>query len=128
MPTDAPARLRGASRAMPHGGAGRLLLAALGVALFALAAPAARAEGDAGAPRPAADREAAALKVEGSLMCHCGCTDLTVRVCNCGVAAGIKDDIRARLAAGQSPEAGVAAHGAQYGRRARSAQEAAGPR
>jgi cytochrome c-type biogenesis protein CcmH/NrfF len=90
--------------------------AALALALVAAGALPARAETAGGAAR-----EQAALAVENGLMCHCGCTDLTVRVCNCGVAAGIKDDIRERLAAGQSAADVIAAYVARYGAQIRSA-------
>ena len=69
----------------------------------------------------ASDREKAALAIEEDLMCHCGCTDLTVRVCNCGVAAEIKADIRSRLKEGQTPAAVEAAYVAKYGEQIRSA-------
>lgn len=68
-----------------------------------------------------APHEKAALAIEEGLMCHCGCTDLTVRVCNCGVAAGIKDDIRDRLGRGESPAEVEAAYVARYGEQIRSA-------
>ncbi|HZN04985.1 MAG TPA: cytochrome c-type biogenesis protein CcmH, partial [Candidatus Polarisedimenticolia bacterium] len=103
-----------------------LITAALAMALAALP-PAARAGEPsaaraAGAAAPdAAGREEAALAIEEDLMCHCGCTDLTVRVCNCGVAAGIKDDIRDRLARGQSPAEVEAAYVARFGEQIRSA-------
>jgi cytochrome c-type biogenesis protein CcmH len=91
--------------------------AALGLVLFAAAALPLRAEAIPAGP----EREKAALEVEQGLMCHCGCTDLTVRVCNCGVAAGIKDDIRERLGAGQSKADVIAAYVARYGAQIRSA-------
>ena len=91
--------------------------AAFGLALLAAAALPARADG----PPAGAAREEAALKVEQGLMCYCGCTDLTVRTCNCGVAAEIKSDIRDRLAAGQSSEDVIAAYVGKYGAQIRSA-------
>src|SRR5262245_34780703 len=60
-------------------------------------------------------------EVETRLMCYCGCTDLTVRACSCGTAAGIKDDIAARLARGESPDAVVAAYVRERGPQIRSA-------
>jgi cytochrome c-type biogenesis protein CcmH len=89
----------------------------LGLILFAAAALPIGAAGIPAGP----ERERAALEVEQGLMCHCGCTDLTVRVCNCGVAAGIKDDIRERLNAGQSKAEVIAAYVARYGAQIRSA-------
>ena len=89
----------------------------LGAALLAAASPA-RAEDPAGA---GAAREEAARKVEEGLMCYCGCTDLTVRACNCGVAAEIKSDIRERLSAGQSSAEVIAAYVGKYGAQIRSA-------
>lgn len=83
--------------------------------------PLARAAEPAPADAAGAPAEKAALEIEGHLMCHCGCTDLTVRVCNCGVAAGIKDDIRDRLARGQSPAEVMAAYVARFGEQIRSA-------
>jgi cytochrome c-type biogenesis protein CcmH/NrfF len=117
MPTE---RAAGAAPARFPAAPGRLAAAALGLVLLAGPAPLARAD-DPSAGAAGAAREEAALKVEGDLMCHCGCTDLTVRVCNCGVAAGIKTDIRERLAAGQSPAAIVAAYVERYGAQIRSA-------
>jgi cytochrome c-type biogenesis protein CcmH len=67
-----------------------------------------------------------AEKIESRLMCYCGCTDLTVHVCNCGTAAGIKSDIRQRLVAGQSPDQIVDAYVAQFGEQIRSAPTASG--
>ena len=103
------------------------LLAAVATLLLAGLAAAtdpARADEPAAAPGPAASasaREQAAVEVEKGLMCYCGCTDLTVHVCNCGVAAEIKSDIRERLAAGQSKDDVVAAYVAQHGAQIRSA-------
>lgn len=91
--------------------------AALALVLSAAAALPLRAEAIPAGP----EREKAALEIEQGLMCHCGCTDLTVRVCNCGVAAGIKDDIRERLGAGQSRAEVIAAYVARYGAQIRSA-------
>ena len=98
---------------------------AFALALVALgAAPASARAADAapaaGAPA-AAEREATAQAIEEGLMCHCGCTDLTVRVCNCGVAAGIKEDIRDRLANGQTPSEVTAAYVAKFGEQILSA-------
>jgi cytochrome c-type biogenesis protein CcmH len=90
------------------------LLAALGLAAACLAPPAAAATED------------PAEKIESRLMCYCGCTDLTVHVCNCGTAAGIKSDIRQRLATGQSPGQIVDAYVAQYGEQILSAPTTSG--
>ncbi|HEV8200836.1 MAG TPA: cytochrome c-type biogenesis protein CcmH [Candidatus Polarisedimenticolia bacterium] len=94
------------------------LLAVIGLALLAAGALPARADAP---PAAGAAREPDALKVEEGLMCYCGCTDLTVRTCNCGVAAEIKSDIRDRLAAGQSPDDVIGAYVARYGAQIRSA-------
>jgi len=108
-------------------GAARRVAAAALLGLAALASGPAAAAADPAGTAPAgaavanAAREETALKIEHGLMCYCGCTDLTVRVCNCGVAAGIKSDIRERLAAGQSPEEVIAAYVARYGAQIRSA-------
>ena len=101
--------------------AGRVVAA---LALVLLAAPVTPARADAAAAGAALEEQA--LKVEEGLMCHCGCTDLTVKVCNCGVAAGIKTDIRERLAAGQTPDQVVDAYVAQYGAQIRSAPTRSG--
>ena len=77
-------------------------------------------------PTASAATETPAEKVESRLMCYCGCTDLTVHVCNCGTAAGIKSDIRERLAQGQSPDEIVSAYVAQYGEQILSAPTASG--
>lgn len=60
-------------------------------------------------------------EVEGRLMCHCGCSNLTIRDCACGTAAGIKADIAARLAAGQTADQVVAAYVSNHGEQIRSA-------
>src|SRR2546422_9615196 len=59
--------------------------------------------------------------VEGRLMCYCGCSDLTVRVCTCGTADSIRAEIAGRLAGGESPEQVVAAFVARHGEQIRSA-------
>lgn len=97
------------------------VLALLLVPLAASPGPV-RADEPAAAPAASASaREEAAVEVEKGLMCYCGCTDLTVHVCNCGVAAEIKSDIRNQLAAGQSKEQVVAAYVARHGAQIRSA-------
>jgi cytochrome c-type biogenesis protein CcmH len=60
-------------------------------------------------------------QVEGQLMCYCGCAGLTVRVCTCGTADGIRDEIRTRLTAGETPDQVVAAYVARHGEKIRSA-------
>ena len=89
--------------------------AAATIALLALPATPARAAG-------AADQK----EVEGRLMCYCGCSNLTIRDCSCGVAAGIKADIAARLANGQSSDQVVAAYVKERGEQIRSEPERAG--
>jgi len=101
----------------------RAARAAVLAALLLAGSAAARA---ADAPAVGAPAEEAARAIEEHLMCYCGCTDLTVRVCNCGVAAGIKDDIRDRLAKGQSPDEVEAAYVARYGEQIRSAPTRSG--
>jgi len=59
--------------------------------------------------------------VEGRLMCYCGCADLTVRVCTCGTADTIRQEIAARLGNGESPDQVVAAFVARHGEQIRSA-------
>jgi len=54
-------------------------------------------------------------------MCYCGCADLTVRVCTCGTADGIRQEIAARLVNGESPDQVVAAFVARHGEQIRSA-------
>ncbi|HUD71787.1 MAG TPA: cytochrome c-type biogenesis protein CcmH [Dongiaceae bacterium] len=88
--------------------------AALGAAILAAAAPARAADPDTRA------------RVESRLMCYCGCTDLTVKVCNCGTAANIKADIAARLDAGATADQVVDAYVAQYGEQIRSAPTRSG--
>jgi len=65
-------------------------------------------------------------EVEGRLMCYCGCANLTIRDCSCGTAAGIKADIAARLAKGQSSDQVVAAYVSRHGEQIRSAPERSG--
>lgn len=65
-------------------------------------------------------------QIEGQLMCYCGCADLTVRVCTCGTADGIRGEIRERLAAGETPEQVVAAYVSRYGEKIRSAPTKSG--
>jgi len=60
-------------------------------------------------------------EVEGRLMCYCGCSDLTVRVCTCGTADAIRQEIAGRLANGESPGQVVAAFVARHGEQIRSA-------
>lgn len=95
-------------------------LAAAPPAVLATDAVLAADAAPAGAAVPDA-REETAVAIEERFMCHCGCTDLTVRVCNCGVAAEIKGDIRDRLAAGQSRAEVEAAYVARFGEQILSA-------
>jgi len=60
-------------------------------------------------------------QIETRLMCYCGCSDLTVRVCTCGTAEAIRRDISDRLAAGQTPDQIVATYVASRGEQIRSA-------
>lgn len=65
-------------------------------------------------------------RIEGKLMCYCGCSDLTVRVCSCGTAASIKEDITGRLAGGQTPDQVIAAYVQKYGEQILSAPTSEG--
>jgi len=65
-------------------------------------------------------------QVEGQLMCYCGCSDLTVRVCSCGTADSIRQEIASRLGNGETPDQVVAAFVAQHGEQIRSAPTKSG--
>jgi len=65
-------------------------------------------------------------QVEGRLMCYCGCSDLTVRVCTCGTADAIRREIAERLARGETGDQVVVAFVGQYGAQIRSAPTTAG--
>ena len=65
-------------------------------------------------------------QVEGRLMCYCGCSDLTVRVCTCGTADSIRQEIAGRLDNGETPDQVVAAFVAQHGEQMRSAPTLSG--
>jgi cytochrome c-type biogenesis protein CcmH len=60
-------------------------------------------------------------EIEEALMCYCGCADLTVRVCTCGTAASIRQDIATRLANGDSNEEVLASFVARHGEQILSA-------
>lgn len=60
-------------------------------------------------------------QIESRLMCYCGCSDLTVRTCTCGVAASIRDEIAERLGRGETSEQVVAAFIARHGEKILSA-------
>lgn len=64
--------------------------------------------------------------VEGRLMCYCGCSDLTVRVCTCGTADAIRQEIAERLGNGETPDQVVAAYVARHGAQIRSAPSKSG--
>jgi cytochrome c-type biogenesis protein CcmH len=87
------------------------------MALLLVAAPAATLAGAA----PTARQE-----VEGRLMCYCGCSDLTVRVCTCGTADAIRQEIAERLGRGETPDQVVAAYVARHGAQIRSAPAKSG--
>ena len=59
--------------------------------------------------------------VESRLMCYCGCSDLTVRICTCGTADAIRGEIATWLSGGETPDQVVAAFVARYGEQIRSA-------
>ena len=65
-------------------------------------------------------------EVEGRLMCYCGCADLTVRVCTCGTADAIRQEISERLGNGETPDQVVAAFVSRHGAQIRSAPAKAG--
>jgi len=65
-------------------------------------------------------------EVEERLMCYCGCADLTVRVCTCGTADAIRQEISERLANGETPDQVVAAYVSRHGAQIRSAPSKAG--
>jgi cytochrome c-type biogenesis protein CcmH len=65
-------------------------------------------------------------QVEGRLMCYCGCSDLTVRVCTCGTADSIRQEIAGRLANGETADQVVAAFVAKHGEQIRSAPTTSG--
>ena len=74
-----------------------------------------------GTGAPSASEATPQRQVEARLMCYCGCTDLTVRVCTCGTADAIRRDIADRLARGETADQVVTAFVAQYGAQIRSA-------
>jgi cytochrome c-type biogenesis protein CcmH len=65
-------------------------------------------------------------EIEGRLMCYCGCADLTVRVCTCGTADAIRQEIAERLGNGETPDQVVAAYVTRHGAQIRSAPAKAG--
>jgi cytochrome c-type biogenesis protein CcmH len=65
-------------------------------------------------------------QVEGRLMCYCGCSDLTVRVCTCGTADSIREEIASRLSNGETADQVVAAFVAKHGEQIRSAPTKSG--
>jgi len=77
-----------------------------------------------GAPS-AADRTPL-QQVEERLMCYCGCSDLTVRVCTCGTADAIRREIAEHLTRGETADQVVADFVARYGAQIRSAPTKAG--
>lgn len=89
----------------------------MALALLLAAAPAATLTG---APSTAVQ------EVEGRLMCYCGCSDLTVRVCTCGTADAIRQEIAQRLGNGETPDQVVAAYVSRHGAQIRSAPAKAG--
>jgi cytochrome c-type biogenesis protein CcmH len=90
-------------------------LLAAGTVLAAGAVPAARAA------EPTVRQQ-----IESRLMCHCGCADLTVRVCTCGTADAIRAEIDSRLAAGETADQVVAAFVARHGEKILSAPTKSG--
>jgi len=70
---------------------------------------------------PAAADRTPQRQVEERLMCYCGCSDLTVRVCSCGTADAIRQEITDRLSRGETADDVVARFVARYGAQIRSA-------
>ena len=60
-------------------------------------------------------------QVEERLMCYCGCSDLTVRVCTCGTADAIRQEIADHLSRGETTDEVVAGFVSRYGAQIRSA-------
>ena len=77
-------------------------------------------------PGPRAAESTPQQQVEGRLMCYCGCSDLTVRVCTCGTADSIREEIASRLAGGETADQVVAAFIAKHGEQIRSAPTKSG--
>jgi cytochrome c-type biogenesis protein CcmH len=70
---------------------------------------------------PAAADPSPQEAIEESLMCYCGCADLTVRVCTCGTAASMRQEIATHLAGGASVEEVLASFVARHGEKILSA-------
>lgn len=73
--------------------------------------PPAPAVGDMKAP---VEINRATIRLEEQLVCQCGCT-MRVSVCDCGTADGVRKDLAARMTAGESDDAILAAYVAKYG-------------
>jgi cytochrome c-type biogenesis protein CcmH len=99
------ARLRAAIVLAP------LQAAIVAAALLAVPAGAARLDAAAGPQE----------QVERGLLCHCGCSGLTVHSCTCGTAAAIRQEIASRLSAGETAEQVIADYVARYGEKIRPA-------
>lgn len=65
-------------------------------------------------------------QVEERLMCYCGCSDLTVRVCSCGTADAIRQEIAERLSRQETADDVVTAFVSRYGAQIRSAPTKSG--
>jgi cytochrome c-type biogenesis protein CcmH/NrfF len=65
-------------------------------------------------------------RIESRLMCYCGCADLTVRVCTCGTAAGMRQEIAGRLGRGETVDQVLAAFVARHGEQILAAPTMAG--
>jgi cytochrome c-type biogenesis protein CcmH len=59
--------------------------------------------------------------IEEGLMCYCGCANLTVRICTCGTAAQIRQEIASRLTQGETEEEVLAAFVSRHGEQILSA-------
>ncbi len=53
--------------------------------------------------------------IESSLMCYCGCANLSIRICTCGTAEAIRQEIAERLEDGQSRDQVVQAFVERHG-------------
>jgi cytochrome c-type biogenesis protein CcmH/NrfF len=61
------------------------------------------------------DDEARIKKATRAVLCYCGCSPTLVDECICGTARQIKDDMKAKLLGGSSPEQLVERYITQYG-------------
>ena len=68
-----------------------------------------------------------AIRVTGIIQCWCGgCTNQTLHDCTCGLAATERQKVATALAAGQTPQALIAAYVAEHGPQVRIVPEKRG--